>query len=143
MKNKGFSLIELLVVVAIIGILAVVGVVAYTGYTSSAKINATKANHKNIVNMILAKSTLCNMGSGEVSYVDISGDNKTFTCPTNIDNFIGFMNQTIYGSNFTNPYGIPNASWCKLNVVNCSPPGYMTACPSNSKQLGYLSLKIS
>ena len=50
------------------------------------------------------------------------------------------MNQTIYGSNFNNPYGIPNASWCRLNVVNCSPPGYMVACPSNPDQLGYLSI---
>ena len=46
MNRKAFTLIELLVVVAIIGILAAVGVVAYNGYTNSAKINATKANHK-------------------------------------------------------------------------------------------------
>ena len=52
MKQKGFTLIELLVVVAIIGILAAVGVVAYNGYTSSAKVNASKSNHKNVVKFI-------------------------------------------------------------------------------------------
>ena len=37
MREKGFSLIELLTVVAIIGIIAAVGVVAYTGYVSKAR----------------------------------------------------------------------------------------------------------
>ena len=62
-NNKGFTLIELLVVVAIIGILAAVGVVAYNGYTNSAKINASKSNHANVVKYIAAEVQKCNTGS--------------------------------------------------------------------------------
>ena len=57
--NKAFTLIELLVVVAIIGILAAVGVVAYNGYTNAAKRSATKANHKQVVQMVSAELLKC------------------------------------------------------------------------------------
>ena len=57
-SEKGFSLIELLVVVAIIGVLAAVGVVGYQGYIDSTKKSVTDANAKAVHQWLINTKTV-------------------------------------------------------------------------------------
>ena len=50
--RKGFTLVELLVVVAIIGILVLVAVPRFSSMTDGARISAVEANHRILVSAI-------------------------------------------------------------------------------------------
>jgi len=80
MNRKGFTLIELLVVVAIIGILAAVGIPMYQGYQATAKFNAVKATHKQVVTFISSEVTKCGIGKN----LDLKGTDGE-RAPTAVD----------------------------------------------------------
>ena len=84
-SNKGFTLVELLVVVAILGVLAVVSITTFNSFITKSKINASKANHKQILNPVSAKALQCALGEESVKYLDTNGNNKEASCPISID----------------------------------------------------------
>ncbi len=130
MKQRAFTLMELMIVIVIIGILSAVGMIMFGGQSEKAKIAVSKANHKQVVKFIYVSITSCQQGETTV----MSGN---LTCSGRTRQSV--MEATVKAlSDLKNPFVttatgdvVVQSGWCKY-ATNGGQVGYVWVNGRNS-----------
>ena len=103
MNKKGFTLVELLVVVAILGVLAAVGIVSFGGYLGKSKQVASKTNYKIVKDFIINEVNGCQVDRFPQLY-NPDGTIKKPACPVHAKGSLEYFVVHFNYIKLKNPY---------------------------------------
>ncbi len=111
-KIKGFTLLEMLIVVAIISILVAIGIPAYHTSLAKAKEAVCLSNRRSLLSVVYSEYLLENYNSPEEAFNAIykGDDEKTYVCPE--DGI--FKNINILGVWWTATVISDDKAWCRV-----------------------------
>ena len=116
-SSLGFTLVELLIVVAIIGILSAIGIVSYNGYVSSTKAKSAE----NIMHQIsLAQQEEYSSFGSYFSNSDICDQSTTEEIGTDLFGSAGYIDRDKIGYDFC---ALSSGSTFTIYADRINPPG--------------------
>jgi prepilin-type N-terminal cleavage/methylation domain-containing protein len=107
-KQKGFTIVELLIVIVVIGILAAISIVAYTGITKQANINSAKSNASNVADAANAINAQSGSYPATATSFTNTTEGVTISSPKGVE--LGSVGLTSTNTNVNKVIYVANAS---------------------------------
>ena len=133
MKQRGFTLIEILIAMLIISILSSIGVVSYNNYTSTVKDSATKLNYNQIIKTMESEFAKCKLDNNSKifnSHKCNSSQNPSFNTLNNY-----FNNMQKLKNPYDNKQQVAQSNICNKGSVS------ITNKATGSYEVKYASIK--